>query len=118
MAILFSGHSGANDTLRFMEEKAGAGLWSLDLRTSQMEWSVGMFSLLGLEPDDQQPSAALIFSLVHPDDRPVVRDIDRLVQEGVPFERVFRIIRQNGRLRWLLNRGETLFNATGAPERA
>ena len=116
--MLFSGDGGAADTLRFMEEKAGAGLWSLDLRTSRMEWSGGMFSLLGLEPDGHQPSSALIVSLVHPDDRPVVRDIDRLVQEGVPFERTFRIIRQNGRLRWLLNRGETLFSASGRAERA
>src|SRR5262249_39184068 len=98
--------------------KAGAGLWSLDLRTSEMQWSGGMFSLLGLEPEAAQPSYPLIVSLVHPDDRLVVRDMDRLAHEGVPFERVFRIIRQNGRPRWLLNRGETLFNEAGRAERA
>lgn len=118
MPILFAGDNGAADTLRFMEEKAGAGLWSLDLRTSHMEWSGGMFDLFGLEPDAARPSHTLIQSLVHPDDRQVVRDFDRLAHDGVPFDRVFRIIRQNGRLRWLLNRGETLFDSSGRPERA
>lgn len=118
MPILFEGGDGAARTLRFVEEKAGAGLWSLDLHTSRMEWSGGMFELLGLEPQGVRPSHALISSLVHPDDRPVIRDIDRLVHDGVPFERMFRIIRHNGRLRWLLNRGETLFSSAGRPERA
>jgi PAS domain S-box-containing protein len=118
MPILFPGDHGPADTLRFMEEKTGAGLWSLDLRTSRMEWSGGMYVLLGLEAEGVEPSYALINSLAHPDDRSVLREIDRLVHEGVPFDRVFRIIRQNGRLRWLLNRGETLFNADGHPERA
>ena len=118
MPILFEGGQGATDTLRFIEEKAVAGLWSLDLRTSDMEWSAGMFELLGLEPDQVQPSYALINSLIYPDDQSVGRDIDQFVGDGVPFDRVFRIIRQNGRMRWLLNRGETLFNAAGRPERA
>lgn len=118
MPILFDGGQGATDTLRFIEEKAAAGLWSLDLRTAGMEWSAGMFDLLGLEPDQVEPSYAVINSLIHPDDKSVGHDIDRFVREGVPFDRVFRIIRQNGRMRWLLNRGETLFNSAGRPERA
>lgn len=118
MRILFDAGEGPTDTLRFMEEKAGAGLWTLDLQTSRMEWSGGMFALLGLERDQVQPSYKAINALIHPDDQSVGHDIDRFVREGVPFDRVFRIIRQNGRMRWLLNRGETLFNAAGQPERA
>lgn len=39
MLLLFDGEQGAINTLRFVEEKIGVGLWSLDIETDRMEWS-------------------------------------------------------------------------------
>jgi PAS domain-containing protein len=59
MLVLFSGENGPRDTIRFIEEKAAAGIWFCDLKTRKMEWSSGFFRLLGLEPDSAEPSFAL-----------------------------------------------------------
>ena len=54
MLLLFDGDLGARETLRFIEEKLGAGIWSWDLLSGNMQWSHGFFSLLGVEPDSDQ----------------------------------------------------------------
>lgn len=114
---LFAGGNGQAATLRFLEDKAAAGLWRLDLNSLAMEWSEGLFVLLG-QPDSARPSLDLIKSLMHPDDRAAAQDLDRLARDGTPSDHVFRIIRPDARLRWLRSRGETLFDAAGQPVQA
>ncbi len=46
--LLFEGETGAEETLRFLERKAGVGIWSVDLVTRKMAWSDGFYALLGL----------------------------------------------------------------------
>lgn len=115
MLLLFDGDQGAINTLRFVEEKIGVGLWSLDIETDRMEWSSGFYALLGLDPGSVEPSLSLFRSMMHPEDRLSRQDIDRIMQEGIPIERDFRIIRRDGRIRWVANRGEAVVNVGGRP---
>lgn len=117
MHLLFDGELGALDTLRFVEEKVAAGLWSLDVRTGSMGWSHGLYRLLGLEPGSVEPSLNLLRSMMHPDDRLSRGDFDRVLKEGISFEREFRIVQRNGRIRWVANRGEPVLNKEGQAER-
>src|SRR5690606_5152551 len=94
-----SPHLGAINTLRFVEEKIGVGLWSLDIETDRMEWSSGFYALLGLDPGSAEPSLSLFRSMMHPEDRLSRQDIDRIMQEGIPIERDLRIIRRDGSIR-------------------
>jgi PAS domain S-box-containing protein len=118
MLILFEGEHNLRDTLRFIEEKGAVGLWAWDLKSQKMQWSPGMFRLLGLEPGSADPSYALLQTMVHPDDRRLPGEIERLLSEGGMFEREFRIFRPDGRVRWVLNRGEVLVDRTGKPRKA
>ncbi len=47
--LLLEGEAGPLETLQFLEEKASAGIWSLDFATRKMAWSDGFFALLGLQ---------------------------------------------------------------------
>jgi hypothetical protein len=86
MLVLFDGDLGERETLRFIEEKLHAGIWSWDLATGNMEWSHGFFSLLGIEPDSIKPSSTVLSQMVHPDDRPPSEAVSRTLNEGLPAE--------------------------------
>jgi PAS domain S-box-containing protein len=118
MLILFDGDLGARETLRFIEEKLGAGIWSWDLASGDMQWSHGFFSLLGIEPDSIKPSSTILSQMVHPDDRPPSEAVSRTLNEGLPAEWEFRIIRPNGRIRWIATRSELLLDSEGHPVRS
>lgn len=118
MLMLFDGESGPAETLRFIEEKGGAGIWSWDLLSGTMRWSRGVFVLLGLEPDSVKPSYALLRSMTHPEDRRPEGELERMVGDAMPLDREFRVIRADWRVRWLSSRGEVLLDQTGKPARA
>jgi PAS domain S-box-containing protein len=118
MYLLFDGDLAARDTLRFVEEKTGAGLWSLDVKTGSMRWSRGLYQLFDMEPGSVEPTLALFRNMMHPDDKLSRGDFDRIVREGVSIDREFRIIRRDGRIRWVVNRGEPVLNGQGFAERA
>ncbi|QWG23167.1 PAS domain-containing protein [Bradyrhizobium sediminis] len=118
MLVLFDGDLGERETLRFIEEKLHAGIWSWDLATGDMEWSHGFFSLLGIEPDSIKPSSTVLSQMVHPDDRPPSEAVSRTLNEGLPAEWEFRIIRPNGRIRWIATRSELLLDSDGHPVRS
>lgn len=115
MLLLFEGDNAASETLRFIEEKGAVGLWSWDLKAQKSEWSPGIFALLGLEPGEAEPSYELLDSLTHPEDRRPPGQIDHVVGHALPIERTFRIIRPDGRIRWIMSRGEVLVGPDGAP---
>lgn len=118
MLLLFDGDLAPQDTFRFLEEKIGIGLWSLELATDKMKWSSGLFRILGLEPGSIEPSFERIRGHIHPSDRLSRQDIDAMLAKGTPIDRQFRIIRPDGRIRWVSNRGEMLFDSNGVARRA
>jgi PAS domain S-box-containing protein len=118
MLLLFDGDLGAVDTLRFVEDKIGVGWWMLDLKSGAMRWSSGLYRLLGCEPNAMEASIAVFRGMIHPDDKLARDDLDRLEREAVSIDREFRIIRRDGRILWVVNRGEIIMNAAGRAERA
>jgi PAS domain S-box-containing protein len=111
----FEGDLGATDTFRFLEEKLGAGIWRYDVPTRQMHWSRGFHELLGLDPGTVAPSLEEFNQRVHPDDRAWRRDVGDVLLDGLPLEREYRIIKPNGRLRWVHDQAEILLNEAGEP---
>jgi PAS domain S-box-containing protein len=110
--------AGPEETLSFLEKKTNAGVWSLDFATRKMAWSDGFYALLGLAPGSVEPSYEAVVQLMHPDDRRPAGEFDRIVSEGLPLDREFRIIQPNGKLRWLSSRTEVHLDKSGKPTRA
>jgi PAS domain-containing protein len=65
-----------------------------------------------------KPSFRHLVSMMHPDDRAANAEIEALALKGLPLDRRFRIILSDGRLRWLEQRGEVLFDREGRPSKA
>ena len=115
MLTLFEGENSASETIRFIEEKGSAGLWIWDLKARKSEWSRGLFALLGLQPGEAEPSNELFESLTHPEDRRPPGQINHIIAHALPINRTVRIIRPDGRIRWLQSHAEVLVDGNGVP---
>jgi len=104
-----------SEILRFFEEKFGTGVWRCDAE-GHMQWSLGFYDLLGLDPDAVAPSYAEIERRIHPDDRRPQRDPRELSFDSPLLDGEFRIIRPNRALRWIRVQSETFLNSVGEPE--
>jgi PAS domain S-box-containing protein len=72
-------------------------------------------ALYGLPPGTRLDAAAFL-ARVHPQDRQaVVAEHEALAHDGGAFEREFRVVLPDGRIRWLLSRGEAVANPAGGP---
>jgi PAS domain-containing protein len=125
MLLLFPGEDAARDTLRFAEEIAGYGLWQVDFATGEMTCSPNTYKLLGLgrasskTPGDvgEPLSFATFEKVAHPEDMPIIAEIQHILAQGMPIERQFRVVHPNGRVRVMAIHGEALVGRDGRPER-
>jgi PAS domain S-box-containing protein len=101
-----------------LEEKFPLGVWTWELESQKMKWSKGFFRLLGYEPGVVEPSYDALESLTHPDDLRPADELERLFTDGGTIERKFRIVQRDGRVRWVLSRGEFFASQNGKPKNA
>jgi PAS domain S-box-containing protein len=115
----------ALDALResqsFLEEAqrvGGVGTWSLDIRTGRLFWSEQAFRLLGLDPALSEASVETLASVVHPDDKELVRHNASvsLAQKGV-HEIEYRVVLPDGSIRLIHSRNRLVLDELGEPLR-
>jgi PAS domain S-box-containing protein len=107
------------ERLQIAQDVAGLGVWDWDHQADKIAWSPQMFSIMGLDPDQH---AAELFSAwidaVHGEDRErMEREVQHLLRTLVPQTSEYRILRQDGSVRWLLMRGQSLPDGAGNPLR-
>jgi diguanylate cyclase (GGDEF)-like protein/PAS domain S-box-containing protein len=91
---------------------AQVGSWELDLKTGKNTWTKSLYGLLGIPPEQQDPSFDDILRLTHPDDRKALQQrILSAMTHGTPYELEHRIIRPDGSFRYLVSRSEPIWDA-------
>lgn len=94
---------------------AHIGSWVCDL-AGRMSWSAESYRIYGVSPDTFTPSFERLLNLIHPADRPAIR---QRMAEGFGGAGVggleYRTIRPDGTVRWLLGEGELIRDAEGRP---
>jgi len=118
MLVLFEGELGARQTQRFIEEMLHAGHWSWNLNSGEMQWSRGLYDLLGVDPSSVSTSSVEFDRVIHPDDRHLFADAEQMLRQSIAVEREFRIISSSGRLRWIMLRAEPIAGNLRDPSRA
>ncbi len=93
-------------------DAARVGTWYWDLKTNQLTWDEQSSRLLDL-PANCDMSYDLFLSRVHPADRPRVGEvfqhtIESGEESGEGYSTEYRVIREDGRTRWLSGRGRCL----------
>jgi PAS domain S-box-containing protein len=106
------------NSLAIAQKAGGIATFDVNLLTGEAVQSDNMREILGIRPDEPLPNRALWLELVHPDDRSQVEHPLRVPgSDGASYQREFRIIRADGSVRWLSERGVATHAASGQPAR-
>jgi PAS domain S-box-containing protein len=99
-------------------QSAGVGTWSWDVVSDRMTWDDFSRPLLGISPGTRIERYHDFISLLHPDDRDRALRATRLtLEDDLPYDTEFRVLRPDGRLRSLAARGRMYRDAAGKPLR-
>ncbi len=93
--------------LELVLEAARLAWWDQDFVSGRVHRSPLWASMLGYEPGEVPPTLEAWQALLHPDDRPLVREAARLHEEGSTprFSVEHRMRSKAGEWRWILNWG-------------
>ena len=98
----------SEERLRLASEAAGFGTYDYKLPQGEVYWSASLRRIAGIE-GEKQLTLEKVIAFAHPDDRDMLErhvqgyssDTDRRTIE-------FRIVRPDGTVRWLLDRGQAM----------
>jgi PAS domain S-box-containing protein len=92
--------------LQLNEQSAHLGHWYINLVTRKAVFSDSMYRLHGLKPGVLPAGSNVFLNFVHPEDRDVVKEVyKKILQQHTPPDIDYRIIRQDGKVRHLRQRG-------------
>ena len=93
-------------------------LWSVDAASDHILYvSPAAKAIYGHTADEFVENRRLWIEVVHPDDRARVEAAWRNVWQGTPFDVEYRILRSDGAVRWVNDRGRMITGENGVPER-
>ena len=102
--------------LRFALGAAGIGTWHLDLRTRIATYDESINRIFGLQPIETSAPMAERLARLHPDDRTrVAAAIEDAITHRAEFSLEFRIVRADGVVRWLRDRGRIIVGDQDQP---
>jgi diguanylate cyclase (GGDEF)-like protein/PAS domain S-box-containing protein len=80
-------------------------IWSHDLKTDKLLITSGIEKLYGYSSEDFYQDLELWKKVIHPDDLPILAEREKNLRVGEPATSIYRIIRPNGEVRWIQDRG-------------
>ena len=103
----------ACDRFMLIGQLSGVGMWDWDITTDALYWSVTVNRLFGI-PAETELSYERFMSSVHPEDKDHVMHAIRLsIEANTAYRCEHRIIRPDGEIRWMLEKGGVIRNNEG-----
>ena len=100
-------------------EAGHMGIFSFDLATQQIRSTATFAELHGRPADRTNLHFEESLTNVHPDDRPLVRDVvARILRSEIVERIVYRVVWPDASIRWIELVGRTLMDEHGRPQRA
>jgi PAS domain S-box-containing protein len=107
----------SEERLRLAVRVAAMGIWELQFSTRTLIWAPEVRDIFGVPPDAPQPSFEEAARFTHPEDRALVGEQIELLLAGKLIQLDHRIIRPDGRVRWIEVNGKAEFDGAGRPIR-
>lgn len=93
------------------------GTWDWNMQTDALLWSEGHFTVLGLQPNDCEPSYMVWESRVHPDDLAEAEaKFQRAIADKTEYHHEYRLHWSDGSIHWVEARGQFTYDAQGNPK--
>ncbi|GAB6040280.1 PocR ligand-binding domain-containing protein [Endothiovibrio diazotrophicus] len=100
----------AEDSLTEAQRLAHLGNWELDLIGNHLRWSDEIYRIFEIDPSRFEASYEAFLATIHPDDRGAVDQAFRdSVERHAPYEIVHRLRMADGRVKYVRERGRTLY---------
>ena len=106
----------SENELNEAQRLAKIGNWRLDLIQNHLEWSDEIYAIFEIDATLFQPSYESFLEAIHPEDRDLVnKAYSQSVETGQPYEITHRLLFENDRIKYVIERGETLYDEFGKP---
>ncbi|MDH5366020.1 MAG: PAS domain-containing protein [Cyclobacteriaceae bacterium] len=98
------------------QELGKIGHWELNIESGKIIWSDQSYNIFNLSPNDFEPTYDNFLKMVHPDDKSLVdKTFTNSIKNQGPYAVDHRIKLPDGTIRYLSERGETIYNDKGSP---
>lgn len=102
------------EQLRLALELTQIGMWDWHIQPDRLFWNENTPRLLDLPLDQLEVTVQAWVDCVHADDRGWVhQQVTQALETHTTYEAEYRVVWQDGTVRWLLGRGCGLYNETG-----
>ncbi|MGB3491374.1 MAG: PAS domain S-box protein [Elainellaceae cyanobacterium] len=106
-----------NSRLSLALRAAHAGTWEWDMQTNEFFWSDENYRLIGYEPRSCDSTYANWLNAIHPDDvERVEAQVSHVVEQEEALNLEYRVLLPDGKVRWLGDLGEIVYDADGQPK--
>lgn len=94
------------------------GVYEVDPEKMTLWWSPETYSLFGVNPAEFKPTRDSFAALIHPGNRELfMQHWDENIAAFQPINREFRLVKRDGKERWISCRGTPTYGDAGAPVR-
>ncbi|HEY9163789.1 MAG TPA: PAS domain S-box protein [Magnetovibrio sp.] len=98
------------------QEFANIGTWDWNVQTGELYWSPRIAPLFGYAKGELETTYDNFLAAIHVDDRQSVIDaVHACVADGAEYNIEHRVVWPDGTVRWLLEKGDVVRDASGAP---
>lgn len=95
---------------------AHIGTWELDLATNVLWWSAEVYRIFEVDPTTPALSYQTYLERIHPQDRQRVDQVYRAsIDDRRSYKTEYRLLFKEGRVRYMVEHGETTYDETGRP---
>lgn len=107
-----------HEILAEAEAIAHVGAWAWHITTGGLWWSDEVYRIFGRAPQEFPATYEAFVSYLHPDDRDMVTaSVDAAVTDGAQYDIEHRVVRPDGSLRYVHERGRVTRDTDGVPVR-
>ncbi|MEB3291797.1 MAG: response regulator [Synechococcales bacterium] len=90
------------------------GLWEWEITTGHVFWNANHYQVLGYQPGEIEPSYQTWRDRVHPNDiESVEQKLSHALETHADYEAEFRILLEDGNIRWLHSQGQGVYDEAG-----
>ena len=103
----------SNQKLNNIFDSLDVAVWAHDLKSDNLYISQGIEHLYGYNLNEFYHDHYLWKKVVHPDDENILTERAKLIDQGKPVTSIYRILRPDGDVRWIQDRGIPTYDDKG-----